>query len=46
VAWDLVICTSVSGTGFAGKLYELSQAASNDFGRFRAVAEPIESRSA
>jgi hypothetical protein len=36
-----------SGTeDLLSKLYELSQAASNDFDRFRAAAEPIESRSA
>ena len=36
-----------SGTeDLLGKLFELSQAASNDFDRFRATAEPIESRSA
>jgi len=36
-----------SGTeDLLGKLFELSQAASNDFDRFRAVAEPAERRSA
>lgn len=36
-----------SGTeDLLAKLYELSQAASNDFDRFRAVAEPVERRSA
>jgi hypothetical protein len=35
-----------SGTeDLLSKLYELSQAATNDFDRFRAAAEPIESRS-
>ena len=36
-----------SGTeDLLGKLFELSQAASNDFDRFRAAAEPAERRSA
>jgi hypothetical protein len=36
-----------SGTeDLLGKLFELSQAASNDFDRFRATTEPAESRSA
>ena len=36
-----------SGTeDLLGKLFELSQAASNDFDRFRAAAEPAEQRSA
>jgi len=36
-----------SGTeDLLGKLFELSQAASDDFDRFRAVAEPVERRSA
>jgi hypothetical protein len=35
-----------SGTeDLLGKLFELSQAASNDFDRFRAAAEPAERRS-
>ncbi|SPF42715.1 hypothetical protein SBA4_2970005 [Candidatus Sulfopaludibacter sp. SbA4] len=36
-----------SGTeDLLGKLFELSQAANNDFDRFRAAAEPVERRSA
>ena len=36
-----------SGTeDLLGKLFELSQAVSNDFDRFRAATEPVEQRSA
>jgi hypothetical protein len=38
--------TFSSTTDLLSKLFELSQAASNDFDRFRAAAEPVESRSA